>query len=299
MKINRLFEIVYLLMYKKSMTAKELAEYFEVSVRTILRDIETLSMTGIPIYTSQGKGGGVRLMDNFVLNKSVLTDKEQNDILTALHGLNAINVPDVEPVLHKLAALFRKNTNNWIDIDFSPWDSGADEQEKFVQLKSSILSQKLITFDYIDSEGKESHRTVEPLQIVFKERAWYLSSFCRDKNDYRTFKLRRIKRIEITEESFEARPLRKISNSFEMDNLCEVTLRISKDAEYRLRDEFDPEQVTLNEDGSFTVRALLPDNEWGYNYIISYGSCSTVMEPSHIRELVKNRFEAAARNYLV
>lgn len=93
MQINRLFEIVYLLLDRKNMTAKELAEHFEVSVRTILRDIETLSMAGIPIYTVQGKGGGVRLMDNFVLNKSVLTDKEQQDILSALQGLNAVEVP--------------------------------------------------------------------------------------------------------------------------------------------------------------------------------------------------------------
>lgn len=127
MKINRLFEIVYLLMDKKSMTAKDLAAHFEVSVRTVLRDIDTLAVAGIPIYTTQGKGGGVRLMDGYVLSKSVLTDKEQTDILSALQSLHAVSVPDVEPVLGKLRALFNKNATSWIDIDFSPWESGEGE----------------------------------------------------------------------------------------------------------------------------------------------------------------------------
>jgi predicted DNA-binding transcriptional regulator YafY len=136
------------------MTAKELAEHFEVSVRTILRDIETLSMADIPIYTVQGKGGGVRLIDNFVLNKSVLTDKEQQDILSALQGLNTVEVPEVEKVLSKLGALFNKNATSWIDIDFSPWGSNASEKDKFSILRDAILSKKMIQFDYFSYYGE-------------------------------------------------------------------------------------------------------------------------------------------------
>ena len=258
MQINCLFEIVYLLLDRKNMTAKELAEHFEVSARTMLRNIETLSMAGIPIYTVQGKGGGVRLMDNFVLNKSVLTDKEQQDILSALQGLNTVEVPEVEKVLSKLGALFNKNATSWIDIDFSPWGSNASEKDKFSILRDAILSKKMIQFDYVSYYGEKSRRICEPLQIVFKEKAWYLSAFCKEKEDYRTFKLSRIKNLVVTADAFNRREIRSIFESISPMNLCNITLKIDEDMHYRVRDEFENKDITENNDGTFTVKALMP-----------------------------------------
>ena len=106
MQINRLFEIVYILLDKKTVTARELSEHFEVSKRTIYRDIEILSQAGIPIYTTKGKGGGISVLPEFVLNKSILSDREQNEILSALQSLNALNGSTADPVLNKLATLF-------------------------------------------------------------------------------------------------------------------------------------------------------------------------------------------------
>ncbi len=279
------------------MTAKELAVHFEVSVRTILRDIDTLAMAGIPIYTMQGKGGGVGLMEGFVLSKSVLTDKEQSDILSALQSLHAVNVPNVQPVLTKLAALFNKNATSWIDIDFSPWDSSEAEREKFTLLKEAILSQKIVVFDYFSFWGEKSHRTVEPLQIVFKEKAWYLSSFCLEKEDYRTFKLNRIKNLVTTEQGFAPRPLRKIAESFTTNNLCTVTMKVDEELSSRVWDEHEPKNVTQNEDGSLTVKVNIPDDEWGYGYILSYGGGAEVLEPAYIRKLIGERFAQAAKKY--
>ncbi len=298
MQMNRLFKIVYLLMDNKNITAKELAAHFEVSVRTILRDIDTLAMAGIPVYTAQGKGGGIRMMDGFVLNKSLLTDKEQDDILSALQSLHVVSVPDVEPVLDKLATLFNKNAASWIDIDFSPWDGDETARENFLMLKTAILSQKCITFDYYKFWGEKSHRTVEPMQIVFKEKAWYLSAFCLEKNDYRTFKLSRIKNLTVLEQSFAPRPLRKVAVSFETHNMCTVLLKIDEAMCSRVWDEYRPEQVTENEDGSLTVTSYLPDDEWGYGYIMSYGPYAEVLEPAYIRELILNRFQEGIKKYL-
>ncbi len=297
MQINRLFEIVYLLMSKNNTTAKELAERFEVSVRTILRDIETLAMAGIPIYTVQGKGGGIRLMEGFVLNKSLLTHKEQSDILSALQGLHAVSVPDVEPVLKKLAALFDHKTASWIDIDFSPWESGEDERAKFSLLKEAILSQRLLLFDYFSFWGEKSCRTVEPLQIVFKEKAWYLSAFCRERNDYRTFKLSRIKNPQMIQQGFERRPLRKIAESFTAENFRTVIMRMEEEMAPRIWNEFETKQVTQNEDGSFTVEAIIPDDEWGYGYILSYGPHAEVLAPASIRKIIEERLCEAAKKY--
>lgn len=297
MQINRLFEMVYLLMENKNMTAKDLAAHFEVSVRTVLRDIDTLAMAGIPIYTAQGKGGGVRLMEGFVLNKSVLTDKEQSDILSALQGMNAVSVPDVEPVLAKLGALFNKNATSWIDIDFSPWESGETERDKFTLLKNAILSQKLVAFDYFSFWGEKSSRIVEPLQIVFKEKAWYLSAFCRGKDDYRIFKISRIKNLSGTVEDFTPRPIRKFEG-FAPQNLCTVTMKVDEEISPRIWDECEGAEIAENENGGFTVKITLPDDEWGYGYLMSYGTHAEVLEPDYNRKLIGERFLEATKKYL-
>ena len=126
MQINRLFEIIYILLNKKLITATELAEHFEVSVRTIYRDIDTLSSAGIPIYAVQGKGGGISLLDDYILDKSLLSEKEQHEILYALHSLSGAKAPESDDVLERLNHLVNKNKTSWIEVDFSPW--GSDEK---------------------------------------------------------------------------------------------------------------------------------------------------------------------------
>ena len=135
MQINRLFEIVYILLSKKITTAKELAERFEVSERTIYRDIDTLSSAGIPIYASQGKGGGISLMEHYVLNKSVLSENEQNEILFALQSLTVTQNPETDRVLSKLSSFFHKSNINWIEVDLSPWGSDKNKTCEFTILK--------------------------------------------------------------------------------------------------------------------------------------------------------------------
>lgn len=297
MQISRLFEIVYLLLDKREMTAKELAAHFEVSSRTILRDIETLSMAGIPIYTAQGKGGGIRLMDSFVLSKSVLTDREQQDILSALQSLRAVQVPETQGVLSKLGAIFHKDATSWIDIDFSPWDSAVGEREKFSRLRDAILDRTLVQFTYYSYFGEKTSRAVEPLQIVFKEKAWYLSAFCRERNDYRTFKLSRIQDLAAMDEVFPPRPLCPPGSIIAPQNLCTVTLHMSAEAYCRMGAEFAQEKATENPDGSYTVTTLLPDDEWGYGCLLSYGEEAEVLSPPHIRKIVAEKLAAAAKKY--
>ena len=198
---NRLFEIVYILMQKKKTTAKELADRFEVSTRTIYRDIETLSTANIPIYASKGKDGGIGLLDEYVLNKTILSEEEQNQILFALQGMKKVKGQDEKDILEKLSILFNKKINDWIKIDFSNW--GNIQEERFDIIKSAILNKQLVQFTYYNSNGEENNRIVEPLQICFKDKSWYLISYCKLKEDYRIFKIARIKEIKILEEHFE------------------------------------------------------------------------------------------------
>jgi len=177
MQINRLIEMVYILLSRKTVTAKELSEHFNVSQRTIYRDIDTLSSAGIPVYTNKGKGGGISLLENFVLNKSMLSEKEQMEIISSLHSLKAINVQDVEPILNKLSVIFGKTDTGWIDVDFSRWSSDDDEREKFSIFKTAILNKKMVSFSYYGSNREKTERTVEPLKLVFKGYAWYVYAF--------------------------------------------------------------------------------------------------------------------------
>ena len=301
MQINRLFEIVYILLDKKTITAKELSERFEVSIRTIYRDVETLSISGIPIYTSKGKGGGISLIEDFVLNKSVLSEKEQNEILMSLQSLNATKFMNVEPVLKRLSTIFNRESTNWIDVYFSQWCSDDSEKEKFNIIKAAILSTKIVSFDYFSSYGEKTFRTVEPLKLVFKGQGWYLYGFCRLKGEFRIFKITRIKNLSLLNETFK----REIPNDIwgegdksYKNKMVTLILKIDERMAYRLYDEFDQENIVKNSDGSFTATTTFPDGDWIYGYVMSYGEYAEVLEPKDIREIIKRKFEEGLKKYL-
>ncbi len=300
MQINRLIEIVYILFDKKTITAKELSGYFEVSQRTIYRDIDVLSTAGIPIYTNKGKGGGISLLENFVLNKSILSEKEQIDILSSLQSLKALNGSDVEPVLKKLAILFNKTNTYWIDVDFSRWGSGSDEKQKFSLLRTAILSRNLVTFDYYSSYGEKTERTIEPLKLIFKGQAWYVYGFCSVKSDFRLFKITRIKNLTLNKETFTRNIPEDIwGNPKDLTlKMIKLVLKIEPEMAYRAYDEFEQEFIMKNTNGSFVVTATLPEDEWVYSYVLSFGNHAEVLEPVHVREIIKRKLEENLKKYL-
>lgn len=300
MQINRLLEIVYILFEKKIVTAKKLSEHFEVSQRTIYRDVDVLSAAGIPIYANRGKGGGISLLENFVIKKSILSEKEQIDVLSSLQGMKALNVPEAEPVLKKLAAMFDKNYAEWIDVDFSPWGSSSDEKEKFNLLKTAIINKNRVEFDYYSSYGEKTKRMIEPLQLMFKGRAWYVYGFCTVKNDYRMFRVTRIKNLAQLKDEFARdipQDIWEISHEA-TTKMIKLVMKIEASMAYRVYDEFGQEAVTKNTDGSFTVTANFPEDEWVYGYILSFADYGEVLEPEHIRKIIKRKLEKNLKNYL-
>lgn len=299
MQINRLIEMVYVLLDKKTITAKELSDYFEVSQRTIYRDIDNLSAAGIPIYTNKGKGGGISLLDNFVLNKSMFSEKEQVEILSSLQSLKALNVQDVEPVLKKLAVVFGKNNTSWIDVDFSRWGSNPDERERFNIFKTAILNKKMVSFDYYGSNGEKTERTIEPLKLVFKGYAWYIYAFCNMKNDFRIFKISRIKNLVIKERLFTRNaPENIVMESTELNiKMIRIVLKMHSRLAFRVFDEFGHGSIKENPDGSFFVTVDFPDDEWVYGYILSFGEDAEVIAPKKIRNGLKSRLEECLKKY--
>jgi predicted DNA-binding transcriptional regulator YafY len=287
MQINRLFEIIYLLLDKKSMTAQELADHFEVSKRTILRDIDTLSSAKIPICTTQGKGGGISLMEGFVLNKTALTENEQNQILIALQSLNATNYADSGDVLVKLGALFQKTNIDWIEVDFSRWGQGTGDNAKFELLKRSIINRAAVQYEYVSSYGEKSMRKVYPLKLVFKSKAWYLQGFCTDKQNYRTFRLNRILNVVGTDEYFEQgvyNPPPMEENDAPINSLIELELVFAPYVAYRVYDEFDAGAIEMADNGSLHVYARLPEDNWLYSFLMSFGKDVEIIQPKHVKE---------------
>jgi len=299
MQINRLLEIVYILLRQKTVTAKELAARFEVSQRTIYRDIDTLSLAGIPVYTEKGKGGGISLLPEFVLSKSILSEQEQTEILSALHGLSNLKPNATDQVLEKLSAVFNKVAVDWLEVDFSGW-SFANGQ-CFDGFKTAILERRIAEFDYYSTFGEKTSRRVEPIQLWFKSKAWYVKGFCLVRQDIRLFKLTRVRNLTVTDEHFPERDLLAIppnpGPAEHQSRDVTLKLQIAPEMTYRVCDEFDDVNIEKQQDGGFVATVIWPEDDWVYGTILSYGEHIEVLEPAHVREIIREKATKIAEKY--
>ncbi len=308
--INRLVSIIYILMSKGTVTANELAERFEVSVRTIYRDIDALGLAGIPVYAKKGKNGGISLTEQFVLNKLLITEQEQQEILAALNGMQETGAQDTRAVLQKLGEFFKTEPIDWLAIDLSDW-SGA-RQQLYEDIKQAILERRIICFDYYGQNNTMSNRVVEPMQLLFKEYTWYLKGFCRERQDFRTFKVFRMKRLQVLEERFEPRneASTKEQKAWETDaeeklpveqlpddHWSHIEMRIDKREAYRVYDRFEEHELELLESGDFLVRMDCCLDDWVYGLILNFGPSATVLSPEHVRAEVVKRLHNMLANY--
>lgn len=285
----RLFQMVYYLMEKGSTTAPELAEEFEVSIRTIYRDIDILSAAGIPVYTTQGKGGGIFLPENFVLNRSLISEAEQNQILAGLQGLPSVDEKSNQALLKKMGSVFQKQTTNWIEIDFSDWNPNDEELYKLLQ--QAIFNKNRVFFQYFSREKPGTARKVEPLKLVCKAREWYLYAFCCERKDYRFFKLKRIKELQLTDEVFERNAPEKVLEAEKIYTAKKILFQLAFAPElaYRVYDNFS--EVKEMNDGRLLVTAEYPENEGLYSFLLSFGSQVEVLSPAAVRLNLKKRID--------
>lgn len=297
MQTNRLFQVVYYLLRKGKCTAPELAERFEVSVRTIYRDLDAISAAGIPIYATQGKGGGIAVLPEYVISNALLSGEEKEKIIMALEGIAAAEVV-TDDLLSKLGALFQIQASNWIEVDFSGWKKKAQDHDMFHTIKTAIFQKNLISFSYFGSSGSYSERTVEPMKLVFKSKDWYLYGFCRLRKDFRFFKLTRIKNLTLCEEIFvrEAPDSVQIEPSPIVESLVSVKLKFSPEAAFRVYDEFTDAVIADNR-GNLYVTVDLPDNGVLFSYLLSFGDQVEVIEPAYIREQLKEKLGSMLQKY--
>ena len=285
MQESRLFKIVYYLLDKGQATAPELAEKFEVSVRTIYRDIDSLSEAGIPIYAETGRNGGIRLMNDFVLNKAVLSEDEKKEILSALQSINATPNIDNSQTLQKLSAMFHVSGENWLEVDFSRWGNKEADNEKFELLKSAVIHCRSVKIHYANSSQIISERVVEPCKLVYKSNAWYLKAFCTEKQALRIFKLNRILDLELLNECFQRRDFLEPTEASQ-EEYKEIVLRFPKEMAYRVYDEFDKAQVQKQANGDLIVSAKMPEDAWLTGFLLSFGTQADILSPAYLREVI-------------
>lgn len=299
MKNSRLFEILYLLVEKRSLTAGELARRFEVSERTIYRDVDALSAAGIPVYAQQGRGGGIRLMDQFVLDRALLSTRQQDELLFALQAVLATGAAEAGDTLSRLSSLFRREGGDWLEVDFADWGSGVRERENFRLVKESVLSHRLLSFTYYGSDGRRTRRRVEPARLVFKSGVWYLQAFCLKRRDWRFFRLARMDGPALEEEQFQPRPAPAGIEApvTQAAPVARLRLRFAPSCAYRVRDYFHPDWVTQERDGHLLVACDFPEDNWLLGFLLSFGDQAQVLSPPRWRALVRDAAKKTAVLY--
>ncbi len=297
MPINRLFEIVYILLERSTVTAKELAERLEVSQRTIYRDVDTLSESGIPVYMSKGKGGGISLLPGFVFNKAFLTDEERQDILTSMRAVSAISLSSKSSALQKMQNLLGQRSCDWIEVDFSSWGYFGNDASTFETIKTAILGKQVLSFLYASGKAERLSRTVLPLKLLFKGAAWYLYGYCELRRDVRFFKLRRIEKLAVLPRRFDMSAPEHVLSSQQLDtsHYIKAEVLISGSMAFRVHDEISAFSVVEN--GDFLCELYLPDVDTLCTYISSFGEYATILSPKLAVEEMRRRLETSLMNY--
>ncbi len=297
MKIDRQIGILSILLQKEKVTAGELAERFEVSKRTIIRDIEDINKAGIPIVSERGFGGGISIMEGFKIDRTLLTSCEMQGILAGLKGLDSVSETSrYRQLMDKLSADGTVRANDII-IDLSSWDKAA-VADKIELIRTAINGCEKISFTYYSPRG-ESSRTVEPYSLIFQWSNWYVWGWCENRGDYRMFKLTRLADLRLTGEKFSRREIPEYS----CDKLrhtkgeIEAEVRFDSSVKWRIIDEFGTELPRFDEDGSAQVTFTWSDVPSFYQYILSFGDKAEIISPKEYRSGYKNLLKKILEKY--
>jgi predicted DNA-binding transcriptional regulator YafY len=303
MKLERLLGIIMILINQKGITAKALASRFSVSIRTIQRDMEVLSVSGIPILSTTGPNGGYSLLDNYTINKTFLKKEELRLLTDLLNGLEKIiSSTEVKYLSDKMKAISGEEVsliNQHIRFDFTPWLPHHSIKEKLEELSEAILSHEILEITYRDQKGNKTLREVEAYQLWMKDYAWYVYCFCSERKDYRAFKINRIEAIKPLGQYFQPRDF-IIEDPFKSlkGKLIPIKLKFNLTAIGRLEDYFSFEDIKYYED-YIMIETLYPDDEWLDQILLSFGNAVEVISPLHIIERIKKQAFNIYQKYVV
>lgn len=298
MKIDRLIGIITILQQNKKVTAPYLAEKFEVSRRTINRDIEDICRAGIPIVTTQGSNGGISLMEGFSFDTTVFTRQELSAIFTGLKTLDSVSHSSVSDMLaRKLGGDSSIARADHMSIDLASFYKD-DLAVKIEQIGGAISEHHCISFHYYYDKG-EADKLVEPYLIVYKWSDWYVFGFCRERQDFRMYKLRRLWRLEVTGETYEPREIPEEKKHFgsHMTDDYLVTAIYESSEKYRLVEEYGPDCFAEMENGQLYTQWGFSSPEKAVRWLLGFGDKVKVTQPPEMVEKMKEAIQAAAKRY--
>jgi len=297
LKIDRLIGITMYLLNRNVVTAKELSERFEVSVRTIVRDIDALSIAGIPISSSTGASGGYEILDTFRLNKQITTMEDYLFIITALKGMcSAYDNSKINTTLEKLLTAGHFNDEEQrVFIDFGVVREGRNIPGLVRDIEEAIHNKSIIEFDYMDSAGQKSHRTVEPLALNYRWYAWYLLAYCTCKNDYRIFKLNRLTDLTVTgrlinNEHGNVPELLEMQWSFDTRRHIPMKILCKAQARVPIMEYMKGKIIEERENGDFVMvtHGIENDRMW-LSMLLGFGDSVKVLEPQEVIDMLMEK----------
>lgn len=284
MKIDRLLGILTVLLRQEKITAPYLAEKFEVSRRTISRDIDTLCLSGIPIVTEQGRGGGVSIAPGYAIDRRLFTKEELQAILSGVRGVDSVSVsPQGTGLKDKLESVEETTGGGPLLIDLASHYKGS-LTEKIALLKSAIAQNKLVSFRYYYEKG-ESERTVEPYYVVFRWGEWYLFCWCRKRRDFRLFKLSRLWNLTLMQETFSPRaiPQERLDPEGTWKTNYRLEALFDPSVKYRLIEEYGPSCFTVRKDGRLFLSVGFTFYGNMLSWVLSFGDKIEVLQPEELR----------------
>lgn len=301
MKIDRLIGILSILLQEEKTTAPELAEIFEVSRRTINRDIEDLCKAGIPIRTAQGTGGGISIMDGYRMDRTILTSKDMRMILAGLRSLDSVSGSRCYGQLMEKIQTGSSELISGRDsmlIDLSSWYKGS-LTPKIEVIQSAIENRHFLEFHYYAPSG-ESIRTIEPYYLVFRWSSWYVWGWCSARNDYRLFKLNRMDRVAENDQKFVCRdaPMPDLSNEKIFPGGIRVKALFAPDMKWRLVEDFGLHCFTETDDGRLLFTAGYTDMDNLITWLMTFGAKVEVLEPVEARGIIRRNAEETIRIYM-
>ena len=300
MKIDRQLGILSILLQTETVTTPYLSEIFEVSRRTINRDIEDLCKAGIPIVTRQGKDGGISIIDGYKIDKTMLTRDEMQDILAGLRSLDSVNGTNRYGQLMEKLSIGSSDFlvgNQSVLIDLSSWykDSLAPKIE---MIRKAIEQHKELEFFYYAPNG-ESQRIIEPYYLIFRWSSWYVWGWCRKREDFRLFKLNRMDGLEMTEQEFSGRqvPMPDLTNERIFPGRIKVKAVFEPECKWRLVEEFGPKCFQVQPDGKLLFQADYTDKEHLITWLLSFRDRAELLEPKEIREEMRQNILLMEKKY--
>ena len=299
MKIDRLLSIIVYLLNRDLVSARELAERYDVSMRTIQRDLETIDLAGIPILSVQGPRGGYGIMDTYKMDRQFVTVDDLFYIITSLSSIGtSLSNQKIESTIEKMKSLLPARDDEMFDdrhrklfVDFSMLGGSSRDHEVLKLIEKAVDQDLLLKIHYTNTKLESMVRIVEPMTIAFKWRSWYLFAFCREKQDYRLFRLSRIRDPEIIPKQFRRRE--KSIDQFLEDSggwisgkTVDLVLAFDRNMRPLVEEFFGGSDAIQEEDGRLIVHTSMPEDGWVYGLILSYGSMVEVLSPVRIRSII-------------